>query len=80
MTVIPLTKLGGTAFIFLPNGRILQANVSGSFSSRTGVSKIKVTGIGGDKGFTVTFTTTTGEEGLQLETVRGRILGQTLVE
>jgi len=80
MTIIPLKKLGGFAYIFLPNGRIMQASLSGSYSANSGISKIKLTGVGEDKGFTVTFTATSGEEGLQLETVRGRILGQTLVE
>jgi hypothetical protein len=80
LTIIPLTKLGGTGYILLPNGRQLQGNISGSFANSTGIAKIKLTGTGSDKGFTVTFTTTTGDEGLQLETVRGRILGQSVFE
>jgi hypothetical protein len=80
LTVIPLNKLSGTGSISLPNGRVLQGLISGSFSTRSGISKIKLTGTGGDKGFSVTFTTTEGEEGLQLETVRGRILGQSVFE
>jgi hypothetical protein len=80
LTIIPLSKLGGTGFISLPNGRMLQGLISGSFSASTGISKIKLTGVGGDKGFSVTFTTTTGEAGLQIETVRGRALGQSQFE
>jgi hypothetical protein len=80
LTVIPLNKLSGTGSISLPNGRVLQGIISGSFSARTGISKIKLTGTGSDKGFSVTFTTTQGDEGLQLETVRGRILGQSMFE
>jgi hypothetical protein len=80
LTIIPLNKLSGTGSISLPNGRTLLGIISGSFSTRTGISKIKLTGTGSDKGFNVTFTTTTGDEGLQLETVRGRILGQSVFE
>jgi hypothetical protein len=80
LTVIPLNKLSGTGFISLPNGRNLQGLISGSFSANTGISKIKLTGTGSDKGFSVTFTTTASEQGLQLETVRGRILGQSVFE
>jgi len=80
LIIIPLTGLGGTATILLPNGRVLQAIISGSFSNASGISRIKMTGIGSDRGFSITFTTTAGEEGLQLETVRGRILGQSVFE
>jgi hypothetical protein len=80
LTIIPLNKLSGTGFVSLPNGRTLQGIISGSFSAGTGISKIKLTGTGSDKGYSVTFTTTAGEAGLQLETVRGRILGQSVFE
>ncbi len=80
LTVIPLAKLGGTGYISLPSGRTLQGIISGTYSTATGISKIRLTGVGGDKGFSVTFTTTSGEAGLQLETVRGRIFGQTMLE
>jgi hypothetical protein len=80
LTVIPLTKLGGTGTISLPNGRMLQGILSGSFSPFTGVSKIRLVGVNESKGINVTFTTTSTEGGVQLETVRGRILGQTVRE
>jgi hypothetical protein len=80
LTVIPLAKLGGTGTISLPNGRMLQGILSGSFLPFTGVSKIKLVGINESKGVNVTFTTTSTEEGVQLETVRGRVLGQTVRE
>jgi len=80
LNVVPLLKLGGTGTISLPNGRNLQGTISGSYSSGSGIAHIKLTGVGSDKGFSVTFTTSDSDEGPQLETVRGRVLGQTLLE
>ena len=80
LTILAATKLGGGGYITLPNGRTLQGLISGSYATSTGISKIKLTGTDGDKGFNVTFTTTSNEDGLQLETARGRILGQSIFE
>jgi len=80
LRVVPLLKLAGTGTISLPNGRNLQGMISGSYSSGSGIARIRLTGVGGDRGFSVTFTTSSSDAGPQLETVRGRVLGQTLLE
>lgn len=80
LNVVPLLQLAGTGTISLPNGRNLQGMISGTYSSGSGIAKIRLTGIGSDKGFSVTITTSSSDSGPQLETVRGRVLGQTLLE
>ncbi len=80
LNIVPFNHLTGTGTISLPNGRSLQGVISGSYSARTGVSKITLKGIDQDKGFSVTFTATQGDDGLDLATVRGRVLGQTVFE
>ena len=81
LNILPLNHLSGTGTISLSNHRSLQGIISGTFSTRTGISRIRLTGFGSDKGFSVTFTASQAEDGsLELETVRGRILGQSVFE
>jgi hypothetical protein len=75
LNIVALQRLGGSGTITLSNGRILQGNLTGTFSSSTGLSRVKFIGINDSKGVTATFTIST-----TLQTLRGRILGQTVVQ
>ena len=73
MNIVPFSRLGGSATIVLPNGRTLALNLSGTYSSATDESKVKLSGFGDSRGnnATVTFDS-------DLLTLRGTVLGQTV--
>jgi hypothetical protein len=77
MDIVPLKKLGGSASIILSNGRVLPAQLSGSYSSSSGVSKVKLTGVNEGKGTSVNLKFfNSEEEGIALDSMNGKILGQ----
>jgi hypothetical protein len=77
MDIVPLNKLSGSANIVLSNGRVLPTQLSGSYSSSSGVSKVKLTGINEGKGTSVNLKFfNSEEEGLALDSLNGKILGQ----
>jgi hypothetical protein len=82
LNVAAFKKLTGSGTITLPvTGRTIQGNLSGTFSEHSNISKIKFTGIFDAKGSTATFYLTPNEEGgFDVQAVRGRILGQTVLD
>jgi hypothetical protein len=66
----------GSGSIILPNRRSLQANLTGSFSARSGVGRLKLSGTGGDRGSTLNINLATTTGGLQ--SLTGKVLGQTV--
>ena len=78
MNIVPLQQLGGTASIVLSNGRTLPATISGSFSADTQQSRVKLKGINEGKGLSLNLAFET--DATTPDTVRGRILGQTVHE
>ena len=81
MTIVPLNKLGGSAVIFIPaNNRSLQANLSGSYSSHSDSSKVKVSGFGASRGNNANVTFTTSDGSSSLISLKGKVLGQTVRE
>ncbi|MCX6927784.1 MAG: multiheme c-type cytochrome, partial [Verrucomicrobia bacterium] len=65
---------GGSGSIVLPNGRTLQANLTGNFSARSGLGHLKLSGTGGDKGSTLSLNYVTATSAL--ENLSGKVLGQ----
>jgi hypothetical protein len=67
---------GGSGSIMLPNGRSLQASPMVSFSARSGLESIKLSGAGTDRGATlnISFFPTTN----LLDSLNGKVLGQTV--
>ena len=67
---------GGSGSVILPNGRSLQANLSGSFAARSGVGHLKLLGAGGGQGQTLNIDVVAATSAL--EGLRGKVLGQTV--
>jgi len=67
---------GGSGSILLPNGRSLQANLASSFSARSGLNRLKLSGTGGDRGNTLNVNYLPATSAL--ESVSGKVLGQTV--
>jgi hypothetical protein len=65
---------GGSAVIAFSNGRNLQASLTAKYSAGTGIDKIKVAGVGSDKGNTLSFAYAPATAGLQ--NLSGKLLGQ----
>ncbi len=67
---------GGTGSVILPNGRSLPARLAGSFSPRSGLELIKLSGVGSDLGsaLTINFFPATGA----VDSLSGKILGQSV--
>ena len=81
LDVIPTKKISGSGMVLiLPSAsRVLGGNLSGNFSSSQNLSKIKLKGTGATKGFNVQFNLgVNAEGGTELETMRGKVLGQTV--
>jgi hypothetical protein len=76
MNVVPFKHLSGTAQVVLSGGRQLNGNLGGHFFEGSGFSLLRFTGTTVDRGSTATFSFITTDEDTELETVRGRILGQ----
>jgi hypothetical protein len=68
---------GGTGSILLANGRSVQASLVDSFAAHSGLERIKLAGVGGDRGnsLNISFSPATST----LESLSGKILGQTVV-
>ena len=64
----------GSGFILLPNGRSLQANLASSFSAGSGLSRLKLSGTGGDRGNTLNVSYLPATSAL--ESISGKVLGQ----
>lgn len=78
MNIVALKRLAGSATITLSNQRALQTHLSGSYSSRSAVAKVKLTGFNESKGTSVDLNFISSEEGTEIERLRGRILGQSV--
>jgi hypothetical protein len=80
MNILPLKRLAGSATITLSSGRALPMHLSGSYSSRTALAKIKLAGINEAKGSSVNLNFISSEQGMEVDTLRGKILGQSVRE
>jgi hypothetical protein len=78
MNILALKKLGGSAVITLSNQRALQTRLSGSYSTHTAVAKIKLKGFDASKGTSANLDFISSEEGIELQKLRGKILGQSV--
>ncbi len=68
---------GGTGSIVLSNGRSLQTSLASSFSARTGLARIKLTGAGSDRGNTLSLSFLPATSAV--ESLSGKLLGQTVM-
>jgi len=75
LTIVPLNRLAGSALVILPNGRTFQAHLSGRFFGDRSV--VRISGFAEGRGNSVTIVFNTGLEVLFL---RGRVLGQLVVQ
>ena len=78
LDIVPFKRLAGTGVILLSNGRQLQSSLSGSYSSTTGLSKVKLTGTFGSQGNSLNLSFLTGAT--TPESAKGKIMGQTVQE
>ena len=78
MNILALKKLGGSATITLSNQRVLSTLLSGSYSTSSGISKVKLSGSGASKSTSVKLDFISSEEGKEVEKLRGKILGQSV--
>jgi hypothetical protein len=78
MDILALNNLGGTGSFALSNGRSLPANLTGSFSEKSNASKVKLTGFDEGLGSSVNLNFTTTEAGVEIQKLRGKVLGQTV--
>ena len=74
MDILPLNRLAGSGSLVLSNGRALPVNLSGSFSSRTGLSRVLLPGVSSGAGSSVSLSFLPNATTPQ--TMAGRILGQ----
>ena len=65
---------GFTATIVLANGRTLSANLSGSYSSHTGLSTVQINGTGDARGVSLRLQFTPSS----VESLSGTLMGQTI--
>jgi len=84
VTAVPLNKMIGSAQILLSNadpsgGRGVNAFVSGHFEPDA-ISVAHMVGTNGDRGSSGTFSFTTTEDEVVLETIQGKILGQRVLQ
>lgn len=82
LNVLALKTLGGSGTITLPTGRAITGVLGGTFAPRSNLSRIRFRGTGDAKGTAVTFFVTPGADtnAAVVEAVRGKILGQTILE
>jgi hypothetical protein len=73
MNIVPFSRLSGTAQVILTNGRTLQMNLTGSYSTPLNRSVLRLTGAGDSRGNSLTVIM--NPDALF---VHGRILGQTV--
>ena len=78
MNILPVSGLTGSGAFVLSNGRSLPTTLSGSYSSKTDLSKIKLVGTGEGLGSSATLKISTTDLDSQVQTLQGRILGQTV--
>jgi hypothetical protein len=79
MNVVPFKRLSGSAQIILSGGRPVNGALSGHFFEGSGFSVLRFAGTDSDRGTAATFSFTTTNEGTNLETVHGKILGQRVI-
>jgi hypothetical protein len=77
LNTLTLNHIGGSGVITTPAGRTLPGKLSGSVS-RQGLWRVRFTGTLDGKGSSATINLLPDESGPNLQTMRGRILGQTV--
>src|SRR5882672_5002828 len=79
MNIVPLQRLGGTGAIVLSNGRILPVSLTGSFFSPD-TSRVRLFGLSDARGTALDLQFDTVEGLSTVLGLRGRILGQVVVQ
>jgi hypothetical protein len=80
LNIVSLKKLGGTATITLSDGRVLQLKVVGKYSPALNLAKLRLVGVGAQKGLILGLNFVTIDGTSTIVSMRGRILGQTVVQ
>jgi hypothetical protein len=78
MNIIALRSLGGSALIILSNGKQVPTRLTGSYSARSALANVKLTGINEGLGTSANLKFISSAEGIELQSVRGSVLGQTV--
>src|SRR5258706_2676561 len=78
MKILALQRLAGTGSIVLSSGRSLPTTLLGTYSSRSAVANIRMTGINEARGTSVQLNFISSEEGTEIQLVRGKNLRQTV--
>ena len=73
---LDIQALRGAGSINLPNGRSLRGSLAGNFSARAALKRLKLAGVGGDRGTTLSFGFLPASSALQ--SLSGKVLGQTV--
>ena len=73
------TKYGGSSAIYLSNGKSINLGVSGTYSARTGVSKISLKSPDTSTPANLTIAGSCPVDTLIIQSLKGKILGQNLV-
>jgi hypothetical protein len=68
-------KLSGTGMVTLDNGRVFTNEITGTYSTKTGIAKLKLVGVDDAAGSGLSMTTT--GTNMDLTALKGKILGQT---
>jgi hypothetical protein len=78
MNIIPLRKLGGSGSIILSSGRVLPTHLSGSYSGSSAIANVKLVGVDEGAGVSANVKFISSEDGIELQSIKGKILGQTV--
>jgi len=79
MDVLALDKIGGSATITTPTGRQLPGTISGNVN-KDGLARVNFKGTFDGKGSSAKFNFFPSDAGVELQTMKGRILGQTVIQ
>jgi len=75
LNFLALSRISGSAQVVLANGRALQMSLTGSFSTRTDLAKVRLSGINGSQGNMLNLNLSSSGD---LQSATGKILGQTV--
>ena len=79
MNVLALKNIGGSATVITPTGRPLTGTLSGNVN-KDGLARVHFKGTFDGRGSNVRFNFFPGESGVELQTMKGKLLGQTVLQ
>jgi hypothetical protein len=71
-------KVGGTSALQLSNGKTVQLNAAGTYSTKSDVSKVSLKSADGSKSVTLSITGQSAANNLSILSIKGKALGQKL--